>query len=567
MSDATKQVVHPGGIKRGYDAWLKKAGQSNIIEKIIDKRPSVFNKKGREQIALIEERLGWTDVMRSLKRETLAIERMADAVRDDGVEHLFVLGMGGSSLSASVISKVFGKQSWLKTFTIVDTTAPTVLDEIFKSIDLTKSFFIVESKSGSTIETISLFRLLFRRIKDARPLKAGKYFCAVTDERSDLHHMSRRNRFRALYLNPGDVGGRYSALSYFGLVPAAFTKANINGIISSADDFLSTMEANPNNNDALSLGCFLGSAWEAGKDKLRFVASPKTASLIPWIEQLVAESTGKDGKGIVPIEGDNRGPVSDVNNDSAFIYYTMGGEKPKLLPSSGSNIPWVVINVSKSVNLGAEMLKWEMATAVSSIIMDVNPFDEPNVAETKANTYEFLKTRRGPRKIIPIDPLFYYGDMDIMGAEEIKALARKKPYSPEEIIRSFFGDIGKGDYISLLCYSEITPAIERKFDVVRETLAKDYNVTVLRSFGPRYLHSLGQLHKGGKQNGHFIVFEREFPNDYDIPLTLFSFERLIKAQAKADIAALKKRKRPIITINLKSNPVAGLTRFLELVKK
>lgn len=567
MSDAIKQVVHPGGIKRGYDSWLKKAGQSNIIEKIIDKRPSVFNKRGREQMALIEERLGWTDVMRSLKRETLAIERMADTVREDGLEHLFVLGMGGSSLPANIFYKFFGKQSWLKSFTIVDTTAPTALDEILKSVELTNSFFVVESKSGSTVETISLFRMLFRRIKDVRPLKAGKYFCAVTDERSDLHHMSRRNRFRALYLNPQDVGGRYSALSYFGLVPAAFTKANVNGIISSADDFLSTMESNPNDNDALSLGCFMGSAWEAGKDKLRFVASKKAGPFIPWIEQLVAESTGKEGKGIIPIEGDNRGPAADVDGDSAFLYYTMGSEKPSSLPPSSSNIPRTVINVPKSIGLGAEMLKWEMATAVASIIMGVNPFDEPNVAETKANTYEFLKTRRGPRKYIPIDPLFHYGDMDIMAAEGIKSLARKKPYSPEEIIRSFFGDIKKGDYISLLCYSEITPAIERKLNAARDALSKDYKVTVLRSFGPRYLHSLGQLHKGGKQNGHFIVFEREYPNDYDIPMTLFSFERLIKAQAKADIAALTKRKRPVITINLKSNPAAGLTRFLELVKK
>ncbi|MEE9442997.1 MAG: hypothetical protein V3V99_10070 [candidate division Zixibacteria bacterium] len=567
MSDETKQVVRPGGAKRGYDAWLKKAGQSNIIEKIIDKRPSVFNKRGREQMALIDERLGWTDVMRSMKRETLAIERMADTVREDGLEHLFVLGMGGSSLSADVFSKVFGKQSWLKSFTIVDTTAPTVLDELFKAVELTKSFFIVESKSGNTIETISLFRLLFRRIKDVRPLKAGKYFCAVTDERSDLHHMSRRNRFRALYLNPEDVGGRYSALSYFGLVPAAFTKANLNGILSSADDFLSTMESNPNDNDALSLGCLLGSAWESGKDKLRFIASKKTSSFIPWIEQLVAESTGKEGKGILPIEGDNRGPASDVNNDSTFIYYSMGSEKPSSLPSSSSNIPRAIINVSKSVNLGAEMLKWEMATAVGSIIMGVNPFDEPNVAETKANTLEFLKTRRGPRKVIPIDPIFHYGDMDIVHAEGIKSLARKKPYSPEEIIRSFLGDIEKGDYISLLCYSEITPAIERKLNAARDALAQNYKVTVSRSFGPRYLHSLGQLHKGGKQNGHFIVFEREYSNDYNIPLTLFSFERLIKAQAKGDIATLKKRKRPVITINLKHNPAAGLNRFLELIKK
>ena len=567
MASVTMQKISPGAISSRYTAELSRLGKAGFVSQLLEKRSGLFGRKGKAFEEQILTRLGWTDICRSMVSHIPQIENLVQHVRESEFEHLFVMGMGGSSLCPEVFGKVFGKQSWLKSFTVVDTTAPSQLEKVFGSVDLTKSFFIVASKSGTTIETLSQFRYIFRIIKDQRPLKAGQYFAAVTDEHSELHRMARRNRFQDVFINPDDIGGRYSALSLFGLVPGAFTKMPVGKVLAEADRFLSQMEQSPADNEALTLGTLMGCAAASGRDKLRFVASAKSAPFIPWVEQLVAESTGKGGKGIIPIEGDPSGYRADYNNDGLFVYYSMG-DKPPAAPATGDaagKIPQVRINLAGPVSLGSEILKWETATAVASAVIGVNPFDEPNVTESKQNTAALLKGPRGPRRVVAAEPIASYNEMDIMSASGFGGSGKGKPESGEALLQSFLRNVNKGDYVSLLCYVEMSPAIEGKLVEIREVMGKKFQVVTLRGYGPRYLHSIGQLYKGGPQKGHFIVFEREYPVDFEIPKLRISFERLINAQAKGDIQAFTKRKRPVLTINLKQNPVTGLSRFLKLI--
>ncbi|MCK5126656.1 MAG: hypothetical protein KAR42_10400 [candidate division Zixibacteria bacterium] len=565
MANISRQKIMAGNLSAKYAKELKKMTASGFITDVLEQNSGLFGKRGKAFEEQIVSRLGWTDVVRLMQPQVERMGRLVEQVKESGAEHLFVLGMGGSSLCPEVFGKVFGKQSWLKSFNIVDTTAPSQMESIMRTLDPLKGFYIVASKSGTTIETLSQFRYFFRMLKDLRPLKAGNFFAAITDEYSELYRMARRNRFCEVFNNPEDIGGRYSALSFFGLVPGAFTKMNLTGLLKTAEEFLDKMEDAPEKNDALELGTLMGVSANAGRDKLRFAASKKTAPFIPWIEQLVAESTGKRGKGIIPIEGEEKGVQADFSNDGLFVYYSMG-DKPSKAPKPSSKIPAVEIKMPDSSSLGAEILKWEMATAVASSIMGVNPFDEPNVTESKQNTAMLLKGPRGPRKVVVVEPMYDYSNMSIVTAEGITGLGKQKP-EPDKLLSSFINGMDKGDYLSLLCYTEMSPAVEKKLAMIREYLGDKFKITTLRGYGPRYLHSIGQLYKGGPQKGHFIIFEREYEFDYEIPKMRITFERLIRAQAKGDLLALRKRKRPIITVNLKTNPATGLAQFLNLLKR
>lgn len=563
MGSLAKQKIQPGQLEKQYRIQLERVRKADLIAEIIRKNPAVFGKRDKEHRKVILNRLGWIDVIRRMPGELNRIENLVEEARQAGLCHLFVLGMGGSSLCPEVFGKMFGRRRWLKSYAVLDSTAPSQLEAALKDVDLTKSFFIVSSKSGTTVETLAQFRFLFDRVKNLRPLKVGSYFAAVTDEGSDLHRMARRNRFREIFINPSDIGGRYSALSFFGLVPGGFTKANLKNLLQQAETCLAHMEIESQNDDALLLGTLLGCAARQGRDKLVFCPSPSLLPFIPWVEQLVAESTGKEGKGIIPVEGESY-EVLTGTEDRLYVRYTLKGESPSL-SFSGKNEqqPWAAIEIADLYAVGAEMLKWEMATAVASTVIGVNPFDEPNVTESKKNTATILSEQKGHHKIVSEPPLFEEEYINFIQASDIAGLRR--PDGPRDVLQAFIDDVKAGDYIAILCYCEMSPEIEKKLALLREAVAVASGVTVLRGYGPRFLHSIGQLYKGGSRKGHFLVLEREYAVDYEIPKMKMSFAELIKAQAEGDMRALRKRRRPLIDINLKMGPVAGLERILELI--
>ncbi|MEZ5360697.1 MAG: hypothetical protein R3F48_17925 [Candidatus Zixiibacteriota bacterium] len=566
MAKKSEQLIQPGMLKTAFAEQEKKAQSSKLVSRILNRDASVFGKKGKAVTDKILNRLGWIDVVRTMSNQLPQIERLVAHVKDSGFKHVVVMGMGGSSLCPEVFGKVFGKQPWLQSYTIIDTTAPKHIEQVLANSELTETFFIVASKSGSTIETMSQFRFFFRLLKDKRPLKTGNYFAAITDEYSELHRMARRNRFVETFCNPEDIGGRYSALSFFGLVPGAFTKMSPERLLSEATAFLADMEENPLDNDALALGTIMGVATLKGVDKLRFVASKKAAAFIPWIEQLVAESTGKEGKGIIPIEGDESGAEANRGKDTLFVYYTMNDALPAGVKRS-SSAPYVSINIANTHDLGAEMLKWEMATAVASAIMKVNPFDEPNVTESKENTSKLLVGPRGPRKVVVPEPLCQFENASIMSIEGVNGVSANKSVTADEVVSQFLTNVKPTDYLAFLSYTEMTPQVEKQIAELRKIVSLKYGLTCLRGYGPRYLHSIGQLYKGGAQKGHFIFFEQEFETDYEVPMMRITFDRLIKAQAKGDMQALRKRKRPLMSVSLGSDPASGIRNFINLIAK
>ena len=376
MALMARQILHEGGLKNEYDTRIEHVRSLNLVSEIIKKNLEVFGKREKSHQKIILNRLGWIDVVRRMPDRLERIENLVRQVKGAGLKHLFVLGMGGSSLCPEVFGKIFGRRSWLKSYNVVDTTAPGQIEAFLNKTDPKLSFYIVSSKSGSTIETISQFRFFFKKIKELRPLKAGSYFAAVTDEGSDLHRIARRNRFRETFLNAADIGGRYSALSFFGLVPGGFTKASLKDIVKSAGEFLEQLESSGNDNDALSLGVFMGVGALNGMDKVTFRASSTMKPFVAWVEQLVAESTGKEKKGIVPIEGEPAEGFLDCADDRIYVYYHLKGDPYPadfVKPKGNSKYPTVTIELDNPHALGAEILKWEMATTIASVVIGVNP--------------------------------------------------------------------------------------------------------------------------------------------------------------------------------------------------
>ncbi len=563
MAYLSRQRINTGQLEKSFTTQLEHARTIHLIDQIFDKRIAVFGKKRQSHQKIILNRLGWIEVVDTMKPEVERIERLVSDVKKDGFRHVLVLGMGGSSLCPEVLGEIFGRKRWLKSYDIVDTTAPNSLAELLKRIDLHKTFVIVSSKSGTTIETMSQYRFFFKAIKESRPLKAGEYFVAITDEGSELHRIARRNRFREIFLNPADIGGRYSALSYFGLVPGAFTGTGPDRLLAAGSQQLETIKRNGDGCQALRLGVLLGVGAREGFERVRFVAGKKMAPFIAWIEQLVAESTGKENKGIIPVDAGEDGarPGGSVLD----VIYTLAGESKTSQPEGG--MPQVFIEVPDPEALGAEIINWEMATTVASIVLGVNPFDEPNVAESKRNAAAALKTRRGPRKEAPAVPLLSFGGVDILSISAVKGMERKRQFAAEELFSAFLGNVSHKDYLAILCFTERDRQLENRLAALGHAITEKFGIVVLRGFGPRYLHSTGQLFKGGAQKGHFLILERDYKTDFDIPTMNISFGRLIKAQAVGDIKALKKRKRPIIHANMRYAPDRGLGEIIELITR
>jgi|WetSurMetagenome_2_1015567.scaffolds.fasta_scaffold55376_1 transaldolase / glucose-6-phosphate isomerase len=566
MTIISSQTIIPGRLATSFSSNLTKARKNQLIQRILSKDPSAFHIKDPAHIEVILNRLGWIDAVRDIPEQIAAIELMVEEVRASGVQHLFVLGMGGSSLCPEVFGAVFKPQSWLKSYTIVDTTAPSRIGDILDATDLSKAFFIVSSKSGSTIETSSQFQFFFDRVKKINPRNPGMSFAAITDLGSDLEKIGKANKFRRIFINRADIGGRYSALSFFGLVPGGFTRMNLNAILKEAAQLLANAEMS-SDTDPLDLGILIGCGAGGGFDKLHFMPSKKTAPLIPWIEQLVAESTGKKGKGVIPIEGAPVLTGKHMAKDSIYISISMKGEKPSvslpMVEKHKPRLPLVKIVIPGPQALGAEMLKWEMATAVAATVMGVNPFDEPNVAESKKNTSKILQAGQSDLKPAPLAQFKGISIQSLTGLK--KPLSSKA--NPRMMLHAFLAGVGREEYLSILSFTEMTPAIEKLIMRLRTAIEADYKITTLRGYGPRYLHSIGQLYKGGCLKGHFMVLEREFESDFEIAGGNLTFGRLIKAQAEGDIMALAGRKRPVARIQLGSNPLSGLKKLLELVEK
>ncbi len=467
----------------------------------------------------IRDRLGWLTVGKAMAQQVKALTAFADEVRA-GFDRVVLCGMGGSSLAPEVLWRTFGAAPKYPSLHVLDSTDPDAVRQAERS-DLAKTLFIISSKSGTTQESDSFFRYFWERSGGR-----GQQFVAITDPGTPLERLAGERGFRRVFLNPSDIGGRYSALSYFGLVPAALIGIDVETLLHRAHRMAEACAAcvPTLENPAAWLGAILGEAALAGRDKATFVLSPAIASFGLWAEQLIAESTGKEGKGVLPVADEPLGGPEVYGADRIFVSMALAGDdvaetEARLSALEAAGHPVVHLRLDDRYDLGQEFFRWEFATAVAGAVLRINPFDQPNVAESKANTKTVLAKKTAP-----------------------------SPAASAAELERFLGDIKSGDYLAIMAYLPPTPENDRRLASIRLRLRDRLKVATTLGYGPRFLHSTGQLHKGGRPVGHFLQITGRSEKDLPIPGESFGFARLEAAQAEGDLLALRSRGRPAIRV-------------------
>ena len=566
MTALPQQVESLGSYQSHFEAALRRAEPEGFVRRIWAKDAALWKSTAADQ-KIINNSLGWLTVAEWTAQRLDQIETFGREVRDAEFTHLMLLGMGGSSLCPEVFRRTFGRREGFPELLVLDTTDPDTIADFESRVDLVKTLFIVSSKSGSTVEPLSFYKYFFDRVRSLKQDQAGENFVAITDPGTLMERIAREAKFRQVFLNPPDIGGRYSALSYFGMLPAALMGLDVAAILQNA---IGATEASATSvaaeaNQALRLGCALGTLANNGRNKLTLLTSPDISSLGLWIEQLVAESTGKEGKGIVPVVGEPLDPAEAYGADRVFVAVFTGRlddeTETRLRSLEADGHPVLRRNLADPLNLGAEFFIWEFATAVAGLLLEINPFDQPNVQESKDNTNSLLAEFKKSGSLPEQELLAADDALKIYGAT---AGGRSAGVSPMDIVKDHLSRVKPGDYIALLAYIQETDAHDEQLQAIRMRLRDRFQAATTTGYGPRFLHSTGQLHKGGPDSGVFIQLTCDANTDLAIPGEPYTFGILRQAQALGDFSSLASRDRRAIRVHLGSDVEAGLKKFLEM---
>lgn len=487
----------------------------------------------------IANRLGWLTSPLAMADALDRLRQFAEGIRRDGFTDIVLLGMGGSSLAPEVLRAVLGVQAGWPRFQMLDSTDPAAVRAAVTPPD--RTLYILASKSGTTIEPNSLAAHFREALEVAGVSRWADHFVAITDEGTELARRARSERFRDLFINPSDIGGRYSALSLFGLVPAALMGQDLEALVGYGAAMLAASEpgaSQPTANPAVGLGLAMGIGASEGRDKLTLVLPPQLEPFGLWVEQLVAESTGKQGVGVVPIAGEAVARPAVYGSDRLFVAVLppageARAERAAIEALTASGAPVAVVEIADPSALGAEFVRWEIATAVAGALIGVNPFDEPNVQQAKDATRRLLDQYVADKRL-PVPP------PDAGAAEGITLTLSSAARSAlaDRRAESFLTLLGQGDYLALLAYVGPDPELARKFRTLRREARARARVATMFGYGPRYLHSTGQLHKGGPNTGVFVLITATPADDVSIPGEAFSFGTLEQAQALGDFISL-----------------------------
>lgn len=574
MSSTPSQSEALGSYTSLVEEALSRLAEEQAIGRIWKQDAALWKTEDAHQ-KVIRNSLGWLSVASLMQDRTAELEEFAREVRDDGFTHLMVLGMGGSSLCPEVLRRTFGLARGYPELLVLDTTDPDTISSFEEHLDKRRTIFIVSSKSGTTIEPLSFYKYFFDRVRALKGENAGENFVAITDPGTLMERMAREAGFRRIFLNPADIGGRYSALSYFGMVPAALMGLDVAEMLRRAVAMMDACNAGvpPADNQAARLGAAMGALARRGLNKLTLIADERIASLGLWIEQLVAESTGKEGRGIVPVAGEPFGAPQVYGDDRVFVSICVGETSEeadsRLRSLEDAGHPVIRRVMKDPLDLCAEFFVWEFATAIAGRLMDINPFDQPNVQESKDNTNalldEFKKSGALPEEkaLAAQDGLTIYG---LSGVEDAAASSISSPASLSSLLRELLSGIKPGDYIALLAYIQETKRHDELLQAIRIHFRDRFRVATTTGYGPRFLHSTGQLHKGGSGEGIFIQLTDEDRTDISIPGEPYSFSTLKEAQALGDFSSLRKRNRRAVRIHLGKNTEEGLRKLEELLR-
>lgn len=502
---------------------------------------------GEADRTAVTNRLGWLDAPAEAGNHVAGLVDFAEGLRRDALTRVYLLGMGGSSLCAEVLRDLSVGRPDSGGLVLLDTTDERTVRDATEELDARHAVFIVASKSGSTIEVTALEQH-FWDVAHRRLAAAGQHFVAITDPGTPLETLAASRGYRQTFINRADIGGRYSALSLFGLVPAALLGWDLSALTESARGMAERCRPDDPSNPGIRLGAFMASLAAEGRDKLTLLLPPSLAAFGAWVEQLVAESTGKQGRGVLPIVGEPLGVVREYGPDRAFVAFLTGsrdGDIRKLadrLEQAGQ--PVFRIETTPA-DLGAEFFRWEFATAVAGAALALNPFDEPNVRDAKARTQSQLEARR-LRGVFRVDPPFERGD----GYSRRESLPASVP--PANLHR----------YLAILDYLPPDPRRAPMITAVRGAIRRSFGVATTHGVGPRYLHSTGQYHKGGPNTGRFVLLTAADTGATPVPGTDYTFSALKQAQALGDFDALAAAGREVVHYHL-DDPRADFTATLE----
>jgi len=501
----------------------------------------------------ITDRLGWLHLPEIMHEQVDDLAAFPEGVRNEGIRDVVLLGMGGSSLAPDVFQSTFGNADGYPRLTVLDSTHPAAVRAVEAQVDLLQTLFLVSSKSGTTTEPLSFFRHFWQRLNQVTKTP-GNHFVAITDPGTPLVNLANERKFRRVFLATPDVGGRYSALTVFGLVPASLIGADVHRLLDRAWTMAEACAfcVPGSDNPALTLGATLGELTLAGRDKVTFLASPSLAAFPSWVEQLIAESTGKDGKGIVPVASEPLGSSEAYGPDRLFVSLHLAGERESGLESAlralrAAGHPVVGIELADKADLGQEFFRWEFAIAVAGAAIGIHPFNQPDVELAKQLAREAMK-KGNPG-----------------AGDAIKSVSAAKPDELRREIRNLLNGAPAGNYVAIQAYLAPTTGTTAALENLQRVIRDRSKLATTLGYGPRFLHSTGQLHKGGPNIGRFLQIVDDTAADLPVPETDYTFGALIRAQALGDYQALLQRNRRVLRVNLGRDVAAELKRIGEVV--
>ncbi len=555
-------------VQTSLDSW----NTGKKVQKLWAKDPSLWT--GTDE----GNWLGWLDIATDQLEYIDTLEQAGHAIAQAGFTHILLLGMGGSSLCPEMFTRTFSTEAGAPRLHVLDSTDPSQIAAMEAKLDLAQTKVIVASKSGATLEPNILKQYFFDRIKQVvKPNNVGTHFIAITDPGSNMETVAERDQFDVIFHGVPSIGGRYSALSNFGMIPAAGMGMDIRKLLTHAKDMGNRCGASvsPKYNPGVMLGIVIGVCANEGRDKLTIVTSPALSAFGGWLEQLLAESTGKEGKGIIPVDLEQCGPPDVYGDDRLFIYITLAGEKNSQQDAAINQLqaaghPIVRIPIDDRYELGAEIFRWEMATTVASAILGINAFNQPDVEAsklaTRALTTEYEKTGSLP----PDTPLFEDAGIKIFTDERNAKALEGIAGSDKTLLgylKAHLSTLKAGDYFALLAYIHMNETHHEPLNTIRHLIRDTKKVATCLEYGPRFLHSTGQLYKGGPNSGVFVQITCDDANDLKIPDQTYTFGMVKAAQARGDFQVLSERGRRALRLHLGTDVPAGLAILKQTIEK
>jgi len=575
MSDsASTEIDAPrlalGDAQAAYDAAVERARTEDWVNRLFARDATLWSSDPRVQEAILD-RLGWLEAPEHFTDRIAGLEGFGDSVVEEGYTTAIVAGMGGSSLAPDVLHRTFGDQEGYLSLRILDSTDPAFVAATLDDLDPLRTLVIIASKSGTTTEPIAFLHDTWARteaaldaIKHHSYEGPGAFFVAITDPGPSVDAIPHHDDFREVFLNPPDIGGRYAALTYVGLVPASVIGLDLDAFLASATTMQGACrQPDPEHNPGISLGLAIGTLAANGRDKLTFLTDDEIVSFGAWVEQLIAESTGKRGVGIVPVDLEPLGDVAAYGSDRAFVRISLldgtdGGRDALADALEAAGHPVIRIELADPIDIGAEAWRWEVATAIAGVVLGIDPFDQPNVEEAKQLTRELLEhAGHGEEPVATAGPIAEDDGLTLYGDAALRLTASDESSVIGELTRHL-ARRRPDAYLALQAFIAPTPEHDDMLSRIRRLLRDRTQRATTAGYGPRFLHSTGQLHKGGAPIGWFLQLTSDHPVDRPIPSWPYTFGQLIDAQAAGDFAAIEAHDLPIARVHLGADPDAGL---------